>query len=154
MNKIILHCGWLVMLFMASCQWEEEPGLAELYAGSYTGMMDIYPAAGGEGQQLENKDVVMTVAGDHRLNLHIKDISIAGAAIDSLALPAELSGDGLNRITGQLDDILLESGDRVYADMEGTVAYGKSDLVIYITVGMGQHEGEGRWVVKFSGKRR
>lgn len=154
MNKIILHCRWLLVLLMVSCQWEEEPGLAELYAGSYTGVMDIYPAAGGEGQQLENKDVVMTVAGDHRLNLHIKGIPIAGAAIDSFALPAELSGDGLNRITGKLEDILLESGVRAYADMEGTVAYGKSDLVIYITVGIEQNEGESVWVVKFSGKRR
>ena len=145
---------WSILLFMLSaCRWDEEPTLAELYAGTYRGELNVLPSAGEETEPTDGQ-VDMIVTGERALQLKFINIKLADRMIDTLVIPALLSLDGQNRLTGKREAIGAAGGQSVYAELEGEVIYGRSELTVYMNVGTESSMSAKRWVIKFQGIRK
>lgn len=141
----------VLLLSLSGCQWEEEPTLAELYAGTYRGKLEVLSPLEG---MPTNGQVDMVVAGDRELRLKFINMELADKTIDTLVIPALLSLDGQNRLTGKRQGIPWTGEKLADAELEGKLVYGKSELTVYMNVGMGAATPEVQWVVKFQGTRK
>lgn len=143
----------LLLCVFSACQWEEELTLAEIFAGSYRGELKVLPSEGQETEPVSGQ-VDMEVAGDRLLRLKFLNIQLAGATVDTLEIPALLSLDGQNRLTGTREGIGTAAGHQVHVELEGEMVYGRSELTVYL---YGIDEGtvpDRRCVVKFQGTRK
>lgn len=145
---------WLVGLFLllSACRWEEEPTLAEIYAGTYRGEMQVLPPPGLETKPVDGQ-VDMVVAGDRALLLKFLNVEIAGVSIDTLVVPALLSLDGRNRLSGECEGVGGVAGQAAQVKLEGEMVYDRSDITIHFSAGAEENIPELQWVVKFRGIR-
>lgn len=147
---------WLTSLLLcgfSACQWEEEPTLAEIFAGTYRGELKVLPSEGEEAEPVSGQ-VDMEVAGDRLLRLKFLNIPLAGATVDTLEIPGLLSLDGQNRITGTREWIGTAAGQQVRVELEGEMVYGRSELTVYLYGIDGGAVPDRRCVVTFQGTRR
>ena len=145
---------WSMLLFVLSaCHWDEEPTLAELYAGTYRGELNV-SASAGEETELTDGQVDMIVTGERALQLKFINIKLADRVIDTLVIPALLSLDGQNRLTGKREAIGEAGGHQAHAELEGEMIYGRSELTVYMNVGTEGSVYAKQWVVKFRGIRK
>lgn len=153
-NKMKPMKIWIlgVLLFgFSACQWEEETTLAELYAGTYRGELQIFSP---EQEEPVPGQVDMIVAGDCNLQLKFINIELAGGMVDTLVIPALLSLDGQNYLSGERKGIDWTGGQSADAEIEGKIIYGKSELTVYMSIGASTAVPAMQQVVKFRGTRK
>lgn len=160
-SKIHLKCGkmkqkkfgvlGLLLFILSACQWEEELTLAELYAGTYKGKLEILT---DEREMVAEGQVDMVVAGDRGLHLKFINLDLGCGTIDTLMIPVLLSLHEQNRLAGKRDRIGLPTGQQMDVAIDGNVFYGKSELTTYINMGIGESASAIPWVVKFQGTRK